>query len=245
MPRGPDVLNVEREKVLQESRRHNNMRQTSADIMYVEGEQRSKKSFANNEEKLRALAAAEKARREAAKPPTRPKTSVRSSQAVESAQPKPMVKSQSVVAPQVEAKAEVKADGKVSTVVKVHPDGTFDLQLGSGEIMEKLDKSWWARLKLPPREASSRPGTGQSRPATGFSRPGTGLSRPATSGPAASTVQYVDLTDANGAAAVADGVAPVVNLDDTLAGIGRRGGRATLGARRAAQSEISSLLSWD
>ena len=39
-------------------------------------------------------------------------------------------------------------------------------------------------------------------------------------------------------------LAAMVDLDDTLAGLGRKGGRSNLGAMRAAKSEMSSLLAW-
>ena len=38
---------------------------------------------------------------------------------------------------------------------------------------------------------------------------------------------------------------PAINLDDTLAGMGRRGGRGNIGSRAAAQSEIASCLTWN
>ena len=255
----PDVLNVEREKVLQESRRQNNMRPKQSDVLNVQAEKESKAAFANNEAKLQALAAAEKARREAAKPPSKGKPDLkRTSKSDAEAPPltadlKRTSKSAADAPPLTGASAKPVAsqptDGKAtetktSQIVGIHPDGTFDLKLSSGEVIEKLDKSWLARLRIPsPTDEAAPPPSagGLSRPGTGLSRPGTGSSRPPTAKqsapPSTANSQLIDLSDSASA--------PVVNLDDTLAAMGRRGGRDTLGARRAAQSEISSLLSWD
>jgi len=140
-------------------------------------------------------------------------------------------------------------------VINVHPDGSFDLQVSSGEIIEHVAPEWLERLKKvedpPPSTAGSRPATGVARPASGLSRPTTGQPQlpTAASGP---TKERPGLSHASANENAAPGnqsdskpaTPSVVDLDATLSGIGRKGGRGNLGALRAARSEMPSLLSW-
>ena len=259
-----DILYIERERELQENRRQNNMRQTSKEIFDVDAEKRSKRAFSKNEQRLQALAAAERARREAdeaGKKGGQGKAGAKPKQQTAEPGAKRSTASAKPAQPNVAEPKEEAAGGsqqRTCSVTKVHPDGSVDLQLASGEVVERVDKSWLQRLQMPVPGAGhapppSRPDTGCStRPGTGALRPGTGASRPPTGAPSAAAaaaatkkgVQFASGHDAPAAIDLSD-VPPVVNLDDTLAALGRRGGRASLGARRAAQSEILSSLTWE
>jgi len=151
----------------------------------------------------------------------------------------------------------------VCTVVKIHPDGTVDLQLSSGEIVEHVEQSWLEKLGRappegvrPPTASSSRPSTAASeRPPTATEQrlPSRASSRPPTASLSLSQANTAATTSAPTAAHKPPGtaeslhtrdLAAVINLDETLAGMGRRGGRGNIGAQRAALSDMSSLLSW-
>ena len=247
-----NILLVEREKRLEEK---NAMRKTSS----VLSGQRAKTTFTNNEQRLQALAAAEAARRAASgtkKAGSKPKDTTTASSkptAIDSsvpshAQPEPPLPSNRA---EPDSKGNPLEPQKLCTVVKIHEDGYVDLQLSSGEVVEHISPDWLQRLGRP-REATETaplPAGSASRPPTGASRPRTGASRPPTGGLGVAPLTAAEVNSVTAPAdrempKLATDLAAIVNLDDTLAGIGRRGGRANLGAQRARQSDMSSLLSW-
>ena len=222
-----------------------------------------KANLSKREAQLQLMAAKEKARRlEAAKKGApqkehaapRPPSAQSASSNKEQSQP-PHTEPSQGQQPQTQPQSR-----GVCTVVKIHPDGFVDLQLSSGEVIERVEQSWLERLGRAPPEGVPPPSASASRPSTAASeRPPTAASRASSRPPTAS----LSLSQANAAAASTANVPPaaskppgtanslsmrelaaVVNLDETLAGMGRRGGRGNIGAQRAALSDMSSLLSW-
>ena len=260
------ILLVEREKALKENRRANNEKHRQVDVMNVEREKSLKLNLSKREAQLQALAAAERARRAAnpkAQKQQQPKhndVSIRQQHASGARGQKSLIPSKErevasgntssqgpVTRPESRAESQPPRPPRgVCTVVKVHPDGFVDLQLSNGEIIERVEQSWLQRLGRPPSEAeapppsASRPGTGASRPPTGASRPPTAATGP-TMGNTSPPSKPPDTAERS---SNTHDLAAVVDLDETLAGMGRRGGRSNLGAQRAQLSEISSLLSW-
>ena len=250
-----NILLVEREKATIAARRESNEAQRPQASI--------KANLSTREAQLQLMAAKEKARRlEAAKkgapqkehPAPRPPSAQSASSNKEQSQP-PHTEPSQGQQPQTQPQSR-----GVCTVVKIHPDGFVDLQLSSGEVIERVEQSWLERLVRAPPEGVPPPSASASRPSTAASeRPPTAASRASSRPPTAS----LSLSQANAAAASTANVPPaaskppgtanslsmrelaaVVNLDETLAGMGRRGGRGNIGAQRAALSDMSSLLSW-
>jgi hypothetical protein len=157
------ILSVERERALKEARTAINARQPAADILSVERERTTRLKLRASEQRLQALAAAERARREeaaaqkrAAAPKAkriapihaeRPPTSL-----LPSAPPAKGVCFASDRPPS--ACNEPASEAGACTVVAVHADGRVDLQLPTGEIAERVHPSELAR---PSSAASDRP----------------------------------------------------------------------------------------
>ena len=159
-----NILLVEREKEIKENRIANNMRQeviaAKSQVFSVEKEKKAKSGFVDNETKLQKLAAAEKARREAAKAEQEAQKKMN-----KSVKPPPSAKSDANSRPPT-GKPELE---KVCTVVKVHEDGSVDLRLSNGEVVERIDPSKLERAgERPPTAQSEKPPpTASSRPPTG------------------------------------------------------------------------------
>ena len=182
-------------------------------------------------------------------------------------------------------------DKVAATVVGVHTDGTVDLLLASGEVMERVkphevsrrmrneDERPSSAASIASSVASSRPGTGGSRvggpnsldSSRFFARHPVAASNPSDEQKQALGAlkqEHVALKAelhaqqrqqqqlaATSSPSAAKGVVGTVRLDKDLsemadlaiveAGVARKGGRRSLSAARAAQSEMSSLLSWE
>ena len=274
-----NILNVERERDVKAARMKNDREahRQSTDVLSVEKDRKVKHNLSNREAQLQALAAAERARREATKQQSlkqalsRPASRRAASQSQPTRdhlpaktmdEPVPTPSTTQQTEHQEQSPSSQPPKRGVCTVVKVYPDGFVDLQLSSGEIVERVEQSWLTRLGRPPSEdtepppptagsrpptAGSRPPTGASRPTTGASRPPTGASRPPTaalSPSQANASTAAPLAYAAKAPAPPTDLASIIDLDETLAGMGRRGGRGNLAAQRAQLSDMSSLLSW-
>jgi hypothetical protein len=251
-----NILNVEREKILQENRRHNSNTRANTQTPPEKEAAQTRRVLSGHEAKLQALAEAERQRRMAAgEPPStakpgtgKPAKSAMAAKPATTAKPtrpaarpgfqppvSPLLKEdRPVAAPEPEP---AQADEKACSIVRVHPDGTFDLKLSSGEVVEQVDRAWLQKLQRLPESPAPRP------PSASGSRPGTGLVRPGSAQPKAEGAER----SGSGAPAVidlSDAPAATLNLDNTLSDIARRGGRGTIGARRAALSEISGALAW-
>lgn len=226
---------------------------------------------------LRALAEAERARRAAAGQggPQERDIGVKRMSAPPSAAASSQRGSQGSRPPTAQGSRPPTAQGtaaeqqKYSSVVKVHPDGSFDLKMSSGEVVERVGPEWLERLQIGgPPSAPPPPPTGGSRPGTGGSRPPTGQ-RDASDGgarlPGAPSAMTSALSESKENAAPAKRVNPAAAAvqcaafslihvgataaagpnDSSLVGVLRKGGRHNPGAQRAAQCQMSSLLSWD
>ena len=140
------------------------------------------------------------------------------------------------------------------TVAKVHPDGTVDVLLPSGEVLERMPADGVERAEdaeRPVSAASSRPSTSNTRIAK--DRPSGGLlaqSEPqacdaSSFEPILSTIGRSLASGKDQCGAPEHNGLGTTDLALIEAGISRRGGRKSLSAARAAQSEMPSLLSWE
>jgi len=279
-----DFFSVEREKAVKEERIANNSRASGADFFSVEKEKSSRRAVVSNEERLQALAAAERARRAenapvqakrqtAVPPPASSRPSSQPSKPATRPTSKPASK------PATPAQQQVLFGGltgtewrtfSVATIVKTHPDSSADVRLPNGEVVEHVHPNNLRKQEAgPPSTAAS------SRPGTGASRPGTAASAVSERDARITAILESELAKAEKAAAQRqaaaqrhvsfggnapdENVPPLTSPPSTAASkasdvarelarlqleSGGRG-RRTLGAARAAQSEIGSLLVWE
>ena len=245
-----NILLVEREKEIKENRIANNMRQeviaAKSQVFSVEKEKKAKSGFVDNETKLQKLAAAEKARREAAKAEQEAQKKMN-----KSVKPPPSAKSDASSRPPT-GKPELE---KVCTVVKVHEDGSVDLRLSNGEVVERIDPSKLERAgerpptaqsEKPPPTASSRPPTGRissrwTEETKAAATKAVTFAPPSTADSSSSKAPIGNLTRSN-LSNREDGQLDLAMMEHQQGG--RRGGRRTIGAQAASQSEIASALSW-
>jgi hypothetical protein len=248
-----NILYVEKERVLKETRRSVNASHPKLVDRYdVEKERASKKAFATNEARLQALAAAERERRSASAKAEMTKKAGAKKGALPISAPEdvavPIPPSRHVTfaasrpsssrppSARPTSSASTAASGepeeKVCTVVKVHPDGMVDLMLSSGQIAERIDPTKLQRAGIPPL-----PGGTEDEPPEPPSTAASTTSRPPTAPNASPNAEQAK-------PAVALGGLDELQFEQLTMGA-RRGGRRTVGAARAAHSEIASLLSWD
>ena len=169
---GANILYVEREKERGEERVRRNMRNTPAQVFSVEKEKRSREALLKNEHRLKALAAAEKERRAQAaqnKTTGSPRSSTPqddigsrppSSRPPETAQQPPAPAQQPLSAAQQQPSLSQRppstaqepptstADDKLCQVVRVRSNGTVDLRLSSGEVVQGFDPAKLKRCAL-------------------------------------------------------------------------------------------------
>lgn len=233
---GHNFLSVEREK-LASSAKESRLQQQPA-LSALDKENRRKCS----ETRLQALAQSERERRNA-----EVEREKRKSKEVVQPQKKQPSAATSSAQNKVHAADEPE---KLCKVVRVHPDGSVDLQLSSGEIVCGLDGSMLQRPsgradKLPPPATAIRVVGDTTTVQTGGRRKDDAMSSappPAAPPQAAATSSDLDELEAQLARALVQ--------DTALLGAGGRrvptkGGRRTLGATQASGlTGVASALSW-
>ena len=151
--------------------------------------------------------------------------------------------------------ARLKRFDEVCTVVMVHEDSSVDLRLSNGEVVERIDPSKLERAgerpptaqsEKPPPTASSRPPTGRissrwTEETKAAATKAVTFAPPSTADSSSSKAPIGNLTRSN-LSNREDGQLDLAMMEHQQGG--RRGGRRTIGAQAASQSEIASALSW-